>query len=306
MRAVQYSRFGGPEVLELVEVATPEPGPGELRVRVHTAGLNPVDWKIFTGWHPVYTKSVSFPAGVGSDFFGVVEAIGDDVTGFQLGQAVFGLNGAVSLRGAIADYLVAPAELVLPAPVGLEPAIGGALGIVGRTAAAGIEALQLQSGETVLVTAGASATGLIASQLALRAGAHVLGTASPQKFDLLRSFGIEPIDYHDDLAEALAQHGPVDAVYDSSGRGEVEIALAAGVPANRINTIVTGGDAPAGVYTAGSAHARPDALAELAELAASGELVLPVVEYPLEAFREAYAELMSWHPRGKIVLRLSD
>jgi NADPH:quinone reductase-like Zn-dependent oxidoreductase len=300
-RRVEYTRFGGPEILELVEVARPEPGPGQIRVHVRSAGLNPIDWKIFTG-RAAAAYGVEPPSGNGNDFAGEVDALGAGVTGLEVGALVFG--GA--RNDAQADYLVIDAANVLPVPDGLTLDQAGSLDIAARTAAAAVAAVGVASGDIVLVSAAAGGVGVIASQLAVRAGATVVGTASESNHEFLRSIGVIPVAYGDGLIDRLrdAAPGPFTAALDNHGRASIDAALGLGVATARVNTIA---DRPAaaelGLSAVGGAAASLAELTEVAALIASGDLVLPIDSvYPLERVRDAYEHLMAGHLRGKVVL----
>lgn len=302
-RAVVIRRLGGPEVLEIEERATPQPGPGEILVRVHAAGLNPVDYKIFAGAPSRYP--IELPSGNGNDFAGVVTALGEGVTRVRIGDAVMG-----GCRfHAQADHLVTSADRVIPVPEGLPLELAGALDIAGRTAVASVDALDLGPADTVLVGAAAGGVGIIATQLALRTGTRVIGTAGPDNQERLRQLGAVPVLYGDGLVDrihAVSRSG-ITAALDNAGRGTVQAALEAGAPASRINTIAdTDAIERHGVLNVGGHTATGlDEIRRIAALVAAGEVVVPLeAEYPLERVREAYEHLMTGHLAGKIVLRL--
>lgn len=299
MRAVRYARFGAPEVLELVEVPDVQPGPGQVRVRVQAAGLNPVDYKIFHG-PAAEAYGVSLPSGVGHDFAGVVDRVGDGVVGFAPGDAVFGGKR----NEALADFVVVDAvELLLLTPPGLATEVAGSLAVAGRTAWASVAAVGVSRADTVLVSAAAGGVGVLAAQLARRAGATVIGTAGPANHAFLRELDVIPVAYGDDLVErvrAIAP-GPVTACLDNHGADTIDAALELGVPLARINTIAARGHR--GAVGAGAQQASTADLAQVALLLAEGELVLPIAAvFPLERAREAYERLETGHLRGKIVL----
>jgi NADPH:quinone reductase-like Zn-dependent oxidoreductase len=300
-RRVIYAEHGGPEVLTLVEAEIPEPGAGQVRVRVQAAGLNPVVWKTFRGGG---MYGVPLPSGVGNDFAGVVDALGVGVTGFELGDAVYG--GA--RHYAEADYLVIDADKLLQRPSGLSLEQAAGLDIVGRTAIASVRAIEVVPGDVVLVSAAAGGVGGLASQLAIRAGATVVGTASAANHDYLRSIGVIPVAYGDDLLERLrdAAPGPFTAALDNHGRHSIDSALALGIEPRRVNTIADRSVvAEYGISDVGGGAASIHDLPELAQLIASGEIQFPIDStYPLEQVRQAYEHLMAGHLRGKVVLTL--
>jgi len=299
-RMVRYERFGGPDVLELVEVEAPSPGPGQVRVSVQAAGLNPVDAKIFEGTPAAERFGAVPPCGVGHDLAGVVDEVGEGVEGFAPGDAVFG--GA---RGrALADYALVDVDgILLHTPEGLAVEQAGALAISGLTASGAVAEVAPLPGETVLVSAAAGGVGVLAAQLAVRSGATVLGTCGERNDDFLRSIGVTPVRYGHGLRDRVRELAPsgVDAVLDFHGMDTIILALELDVP--RINSVATREFADRGVTSAGRTEASLDDLARVAELIASGELVLPIeAVYPLQRAREAYERLATGHLRGKIVL----
>lgn len=301
-RRVTYSQHGGPEVLDLVEAPMPEPGLGQVRVRVQAAGLNPVDWKTFTNYAVAYAQPL--PAGNGNDFAGVVDALGDGVTDFAIGDDVFG-----GLRHfAQADFLVIDADKLLHRPDGLSVEQAAGLDIVGRTALASVAAVKLRPGDVVLVSAAAGGVGVVASQLAVRAGATVIGTASEANHEYLRSLGVIPVAYGDDLVARLrdAAPAPFTAALDNHGRESIDAARELGIAPARINTIADrSAVAEFGISAVGGAAASIPQLAELADLVAAGEIDFPIDStYPIDNVREAYEHLIAGHLRGKVILTL--
>lgn len=300
-RAVRYERFGGPDVLEVVEVDPREPGPGEVRVRVTAAGLNPVDYKIFGG-AAASRYGATLPNGVGHDFAGIVDRTGEGVTRFSPGQRVYGGKR----NEALADELIIHQDdLILPAPDGLETDAAAALAIGGRTACACVDALAITAEDTVLVSAAAGGVGVLASQLAVRRGAVVVGTASEANHEFLRELGIIPVAYGDGLADRVREAAPdgITAAIDTHGPETVDVALQLGLPLTRINTIAARGYR--GAQGKGGPDASADDLASVAALVAADELVLPIDSvYPLERAAEAYEHLMAGHVRGKVIVAM--
>ncbi|RNE64110.1 NADP-dependent oxidoreductase [Cryobacterium tepidiphilum] len=302
-RYVRFDRFGGPEVLHILEDEPPQAGPGQVRVRVHAAGLNPVDWKIMKGGPAAAQYHGVPPCGNGNDFAGVVDQVGDGVTTLQVEDAVLGGKRMF----AQADYVVVDADRVIRKPEALDFDRAGALDIVGRTAWATVSSLKLTARDTVLVSAAAGGVGVLAAQLARRTGATVIGTASPDNADFLRSLGVIPVAYGEGLVDRVREAAPkLTAALDNHGPATIDVALKLGVPGNRINTIAARGHrTDAGIAGVGGAEATLDDLARVADLLADGEIVLPIdTVYPLERVREAYEHLMRGHLRGKIVLAL--
>jgi NADPH:quinone reductase-like Zn-dependent oxidoreductase len=296
-RAVRFTRYGGPDVLEVVEVDEPHPGDGQVRVAVRAAGVNPFDSKVRRGAVPNLTA----PRGQGSEFAGVVDEVGGTVTTVAVGDEVLGWASSCQ-----ADFVLARATSVAPKPRELDWETAGGLGLVGNTAVRAAGAIALTADDTVLVSGVTGGVGLLSAQFARRAGATVIGTAREAHHDFLRSLGIIPVAYGEGLAEALTTVAPggITAVLDSVGSSIVELALALGVPAGRINSVaIDDGAERYGISTVGGGKKTAAELAELARLAASGELVLPIrAAFPLASVREAYQELETGHGIGKIVL----
>lgn len=305
MRAVRYERNGGPEVLEVVDVPDPHPGPGQVRVRVVASGINPFDGKVMRGAPTQSGARSTFPAGIGSDMAGVVDEVGEGVDASWLGREVLG--GAPFQ--AHAELVVATPDALIDKPARLDWDRAGSLAIVARTASASVRAIAPGPGDTVLVSAAAGGVGVVACQLLLRAGARVIGTASEANHAFLRELGVEPVPYGEGLPAAVRAIAPegITAALDNHGEASVRAALELGAPPQRVNTIAYyAGPAELGVQAVGAGAAEPGDLAEAAELIASGELVLPIeAVFPLEQVREAYALLLGGHLRGKIVLRVA-
>lgn len=215
-------------------------------------------------------------------------------------------------RDAQAQFVTLPAARVVPRPRRLSPDQGGALYVVGTTAWACVQAVRPRAGETIVVAGAAGGVGILASQLARRTGARVVGTASPDHHAFLAGLGIAPVAYGDgmlDRIRALAPDG-VDAFVDAHGEGNVAAALALGVPSHRINTTIDFAAAEEhGAQALGQSAVREPGrvVAELAELIADGELEFPIRRrYPWDKVREAYDELAEGHGLGKIVLHVGE
>ena len=303
MRAVRYDRYGGIEVLEVREVDPPAPGPGEVLVRVRAAGTNPGEAKVREGVYAERWPS-TFPSGQGSDLAGVVEALGPGVTGWAPGDEVVGW---VDDRSSHAELAAVPVGQLVRKPEGLPWEQAGALHVVGATAWAAVEAVGAGAGDVVVVSGAAGGVGSLAVQLAATRGARVIGLASPANHEWLAEHGAIPVAYGEGVEQRIRAAAPdgVDAFIDTHGDGYVDLALALGVPAERIDTIIDfAAAARTGVRTDGNAvGARAEVIAELAARLADGRLDMPVAgTYPLERVRDAYRELERGHTRGKIVL----
>jgi NADPH:quinone reductase-like Zn-dependent oxidoreductase len=302
-RAVRFDEYGGIDVLWVVDVDPPLPGPGELLVRVRAAGINPGESKIRQGLlHERWPST--FPSGQGSDLAGVVEQVGDGVDGFAVGDEVIGFTDN---RASQAELVVVDAGNVTRRPPNVPWEVAGALFVAGSTAWAAVRAVAAGSGDTVVVSGAAGGVGSLTVQLAVHAGATVIGLAGEANHDWLREHGVIPVTYGDGVADRVraAAPGGVDAFIDLAGGGYVELALQLGVKPERIDTVVDFGAVQThGVKSEGSAFgASADVLAELAGLIAEGTLEVPIAAvYPLDQVRDAYAELEKGHTRGKIVL----
>ncbi len=304
-RAVRFGEYGDVDVLTVVDVEDPAPGPGELLIRVKAVGINPGEGKIRQGlMHERWPAT--FPSGQGSDLAGVVEAVGDGVDGFAVGDEVIGFTDN---RASQAELVVIDAGHATPRPPGVRWEVAGALFVVGATAYAAVRAVALSEGDTVVVAGAAGGVGSITIQLARRAGATVIGLASEANHQWLRDHGAIPIAYGEGVADRIraAAPGGVDAFVDTVGGGYVELALELGVAPDRIDTIADfEAVARHGVKAEGNAAgASAETLAELAALIGAGELEIPIAAtYPLDRVRDAYTELERNHTRGKIVLTL--
>jgi NADPH:quinone reductase-like Zn-dependent oxidoreductase len=299
MRAVQFSEYGGPEVLHVAEVEEPHAGAGQIRVAVRAAGVNPIDWKLRSGAMRE-VMPVALPSIPGIDVAGVVDEVGDGVSGVAPGDEVFGSAVASGMAEyAVLEHFAAkPAELSWPEAGGLSVAVE----TTGRT----LRQLGLERGHTLVVNGAAGGVGLAAVQFALARGARVIGTASEGNHEFLRSLGAEPTTYGDGLAErvrALAPDG-VDRALDVAGQGPLQdLVDVAGGP-EHVLTIADYSAPQLGVRVSSGAEDRAwDALAEAAELHREGRFTLPVAQtFTFEQAPEAHRLSEGGHVRGKLVL----
>lgn len=306
MRAMTYDRYGAPDLLQLTEQPTPKVGPGEVLVRVRTASVNPVDWKMMAGYLD-RLMPVWFPVVPGWDVAGVVEAVGLDTPEFSVGDEVLAYNRKDFVRdGTFAELTCVPVRSVARKPKGLEWDAAAGLPLAGLTAYQLLTRLKLSERDVVLVHAAAGGVGVLGVQLAKAKGARVIGTASPKNHDFLRSLGVEPVAYGEGLAErvrALAPEG-VDLVADFVG-GVLDVTRAVLREGGRHGSI-----ADPSVREAGGLYAwvRPsgEELQVLADMAAAGRLVVPIAEtFPLEQAADALKLNQTGHARGKIIVRVS-
>jgi len=300
MKAVRFDQYGGIDVLRVADVPVPEPGHGEVLVKVKAASINPGEAKIREGWfHAIFPAT--FPSGEGSDLAGIVAKIGPGVQGFAAGDEVIGFTDR---RASHAEYVRVEMQNLTAKPAMVSWEVAGSLAIAGSTAYAAVRAVSLKPGDTVAVSAAAGGVGSIAVQLARRTGARVIGIASPANHDWLAKHGVKPVAYGNDLSDRLRQEG-IDAFIDTHGGGYVKLAIDLGVAPSRINTIIDfSAVGEYGVKFEGSESAKNAAvLAELAGLVASGALEVPIAAtFPLENVRAAFELLEQGHTRGKIVL----
>jgi NADPH:quinone reductase-like Zn-dependent oxidoreductase len=302
-RAVRFDQYGGLEVLKVVEVDRPLPGPRSVLVRVKAAGINPGEASIRKGLFAERWPS-TFPSGQGSDLAGVVEEVGSEVKNVAVGDEVIGFSND---RSSQAELVVVEADNLVPRPRNVSWEQAGSLFVAGTTAYAAVRSVALNAGETVVVSGAAGGVGSIAVQLAKNAEARVIGLAGEANHKWLSEHDVIPVTYGDGVEERIrtASGGKVDAFIDTYGGGYVELALKLGVAKNRIDTII---DFPAaakyGVKTEGNHEAaNAEVLTQLAGLLAAGRLEIPIAKvYPLAEVREAYRELEQRHTHGKIVL----
>ncbi|HTW65217.1 MAG TPA: NADP-dependent oxidoreductase [Bryobacteraceae bacterium] len=301
--AVRFDKYGGLEVLQVVEVDRPTPGPGKVLVRVKAAGINPGEASIRKGVFADRWPS-TFPSGQGSDLAGIVEEVGPGVANVAVGDEVIGFTNE---RASQADFALVESSNLVPRPASVSWEEAGALFVAGTTAYAAVRSVALSAGDTVVVSGAVGGVGSIAVQLARNAGAKVIGLASDANHKWLTDHGVIALSYGDGVEGRIraASGAKVDAFIDTFGGGYVELALKLGVAPNRIDTIIDfAAAAKYGAKTEGSFEAaNAEVLAQLAGLLAAGRLEIPIAKvYPLSRVREAYRDLEQRHTRGKIVL----
>lgn len=306
MRAVRIHRYGGPEVLSYEEAPAPQPAAGEVRVRVHAAGVNPVDWKIREGWLKDRLNH-TLPLILGWDISGEVEAVGADVTRFKIGDPVFS-RPDISRDGAYAQYIAIRESELAFKPRSLDHVHAAGVPLAALTAwQALFDAARLESGQTVLVHAAAGGVGSFAVQLANWIGARVIGTASARNREFVLGLGAdEVVDYRSTPFEQAVRD--VDVVFDTLGgdvqRRSWQVLKPGGV---LVSILEVPSEAEAQTHQARGAYVfvQPNALqlAEIASLIDTGTLFSPVeTVLPLTEVRAAHELSQSGHARGKIVL----
>ena len=302
-KAVRFNQYGDIDVLQVVDVERPAPGPGQVLVSVKAAGINPGEASIRKGLYADRWPA-TFPSGQGSDLAGVVAAIGEGVEGFTVGDEVIGFTNK---RASHAEFVVVEASDLTHRPHNVSWEAAGSLFIVGTTAYAAIRAVSLKKGDTLLVSGAAGGVGSIVVQLAVKEGAKVIGLASPAHHQWLSDHGVIPVAYGEGIEERIraASDNHLDACIDTFGADYVELALKLGVRPERIDTIINfEAVAKYGVKAEGNAEGASAAvLADLAQRIDQRELEIPIARtYPLASVREAYRELEQRHTHGKIVL----
>lgn len=303
VKAVRFHQYGDIDVLMVEEVELRPPTANQAVVQVRAAGINPGEAKIREGLlHERFPAT--FPSGEGSDLAGTVVAVGDQVTQWAVGDDVLGWSFD---RSSHAEQVVVPADQLVAKPAALSWEAAGSLYVVGCTAFAAVRAVDPTDADTVVVSAAAGGVGTIVVQLLRLRGARVLAIASNRHADWLQAHGAIVVNYGDGLEDRIraAAPGGVTAFIDLYGPEYVHLAIALGVARDRINTIAAFEAASElGVKAEGSGAATStDVLAEMAELAASGKIDVPIAAtYPLDQVRDAFAELEQGHTLGKIVL----
>ncbi|BCI56106.1 oxidoreductase [Mycolicibacterium litorale] len=301
-RTAQFTEYGDPDVLRVVDAPLPTPGPGQVRISVRAAGINPIDWKIIAGFMREQIP-LQLPAGAGTDVAGVVDAVGPDVTEWAVGDAVLG----VSTTPSFAEYALAGSGDLVGKPDSLSWEVAGSLAGAGGTAYAVLKRLGVTAGDTLLIHAAAGGVGTFAVQLAKARGVEVVGTASERNHEYLRSLGATPVAYGDGLRERVREAAPrgVDAVLDASGRGEVPLSIElTGDPA-RVLSLVAFDAAGTGIqlHVGGAGGELQAALRDLVALIEQNRLTVSVSRtYPLDEVAAALDLSRSGHVTGKIVI----
>ncbi|MEO3868617.1 NADP-dependent oxidoreductase [Nonomuraea sp. B12E4] len=300
-RAVMFFEYGEAEVLRVAECEMPEPGPGQVRIAVRAAGVNPIDWKIRSGAMAA-VMPVRSPAVPGVDVAGVVESVGPDVTDVAVGDEVFGK----ALSGSYAELALADRDAIAAKPAAVSWEVAAALPVAATTAYHVFAQLPLARGETIVIDGAAGGVGTVATQVARHREITVIGTASPANHDYLRSLGAIPVSHGAGLADRVRAvvTGGVDAAVDASGRASLaELVELTGNP----DRVISIADASAQSLGARFAYGEPEdmsgILAEVIALVAAGTITLPIARaYPLTDAAAAHRESQAGHVRGKLVL----
>ena len=307
--AIVAGAYGGPEVLSVTEIDPPTPGPGQGAVTVRAAGVNPIDWKLYSGAYG--TDPAGLPMRLGFEVAGTLSAIGDGVSGWQVGDEVM-----ARVQGGYADAVLADATALIPKPAALDFDQASGLLLAGATAVHCLVATAVGPGDTVLIHGAAGGVGHLAVQAAVARGARVIGTAGEHNHEMIRRLGGDPVSYGAGLADrvrALAPGGVTVAV-DTVGTAEAldvseelvadraRIATIANFARGTADGILVLGNGPGGDPGDDIRRAAGD---ELAALAADGRLTVVVGRaFPLREAAEAHRAGMTGHGAGKIALRV--
>jgi NADPH:quinone reductase-like Zn-dependent oxidoreductase len=297
MRKVSFAEFGGPEVLRVIEAEKPHAGPGQIRVAVRAAGVNPVDWRIREGQR-LQAHPLSLPSGIGQDAAGIVDEIGDGVEGLDLGDRVFG-------RGAdtYADHAVLTSWARIPAGMTFEAAVG--YPTVVEAALRAIREVGVHPGETLLINGASGGVGSAAVQIALSRGIVVIGTASAANQQYLSELGALSTTYDTGWVDRVRNLGSIDSAVDVTGNGVIaDLVELTGDP-QRVVTIADLSAPAQGVRFLGVGGDMFAALAEATDLIERGLLTIPVdATYSLEDAATAQADSQAGHTRGRRVIIL--
>jgi NADPH:quinone reductase-like Zn-dependent oxidoreductase len=298
MQALRFTTYGDPDVLEWAEAPEPHAGPGEIRIAVRAASVNPIDWKVFSGMMSG-GQPLAGPGYLGYDAAGVVDEVGEGVTGVAVGDEVFGLG-----RHAQAQYAVLGSWAAKPPAI--DWAVAAAAGVAGETAERGLRLLGVKAGDILFVDGGAGGVGAVVVQMAAARGARVIASAGEANHDYLCEIGATPVLYGQGVGARVqaAAGGPVDAVFDVAGKTPIEDLITLVSEPSQVVTIANFAAGRAGVrVTGGGADSRPmQALADVAGLLGHNKLVIKVQTFPFHRAAEAYRISRNGHVRGKLVL----
>jgi NADPH:quinone reductase-like Zn-dependent oxidoreductase len=308
MKAAQLNDYGGTASVKLHEAPKPSPDKGKVLVEVHAAAVNPFDVKLTDGFYGEMFKQL--PATLGSDVAGTVVETGEDVTGFEIGQAVYGMANGGGGQGSFAEFTPVSAKQLAAKPASVDFVVAAALPLTGTSAyQALVDHMDLKAGQKILIHGAAGGIGSLAVQIAKNIGAYVAATASADDADFVKNLGAdEVIDYKtQDFSQLLRDY---DAVFDTVG-GATNVKSYA--------ILKTGGafvsmlEAPNEElvkqkdirYTQQSSRATPERLHKVAKLVDAGKLKVNVDKvFPFEQTAEAMEHLKTGHPRGKVVIQV--
>jgi NADPH:quinone reductase-like Zn-dependent oxidoreductase len=311
-QAIVATSFGGPEALSLIDADVPEPRDGEVTIDVKAAGINPIDYKLYSG--AFGNDMTQLPMRLGMEVSGVVTAVGDRAEGpagaVSVGDAVIGYP----VQGGYAGQVTVSAAAVYPKPDSLSWEQAAGLSLTGVTAYHLLEATDVKAGDTVLIHAVSGGVGLTAAQVAVDRGARVVGTASPNRHEALRQYGVVPVAYGDGLANRVREAAPdgVDVALDTVGTDEaVDVSLELVADKDRIASVAAFGRASeAGIQLLGNGpgadpgeEIRSRGRLVLTDLASQGKLDVVVAQtFSLDHAADAHRLVAGGHAGGKVIL----
>ena len=297
MFALQYKSYGGPEVLSVGEAPDVHAGPGQVRVQVRAASVNPIDWKLRAGYL-AGGKPLEGTGYLGYDAAGVVDEVGDGVTDVAVGDDVFGLGSHT-----VAEFAVLESYARKPASV--DWAVAAAAGLSAETAIRALDLVGVSRGTTLLIDGGAGGVGAVAAQIAIARGATVIASAGQGNQDYLREIRATPVLYGEGLVERVRAIAPggIDAVFDVAGKSPLADLVSLVPEPSQVVTIAQYnlGDSGVQLTTGRSEHAK-QALAETAGLIEQSKLVIKIQTFPFDRAAEAHTISEHGHLRGKLVL----
>ena len=304
-RAVVYTEYGDAGVLEATDLPLVEPGPDQVRVRVHAFGVNPIDWKIRRGYLSG-GQPLDGPTLTGRDLAGVIDAVGEGVTGFAVGDRVAGGTGGAG--GASAEFVTVTSTAIVPLPDSIDFVTAAGINGVGTTAIRVLTLAKLHEGQTLLLHAATGGVGLFVTQLALARQATVVGTTSAGNLDFLASLGAIPVLYGDGWEDRVreAHPGHIDAVIDAAGTGVIPGSLELVVDGGPVVTIA---DFEAKgfnvVLSTGGEPGFEDSLREAVKAVEHGTVKMVIARaFPFDQVADAYRLSETGHVRGKIIVTL--
>ncbi|GAA2785632.1 NADP-dependent oxidoreductase [Saccharopolyspora taberi] len=296
MRAIEFAEYGSSEVLTLQEADLPEPGPGQARVAVRFAGVNPFDWKVRAGIMP---GVVRLPYRPGLELSGVVDAVGEGAA-VAVGDEVLGW----AATGSYAEYALA--SVLVPKPETMSWQDAAALPVAGEAALRAVGLLAVESGEVVLIHGASGVVGSLATQLAVARGATVIGTCGGDSAEIVESLGATPVAYGEGLVERVRAISPrIDAVLDAAGKGALPDSMELRGGTERIVTLADPAAFDLGITFSSKGNQNTEVLTELTDLAAADRLLIRQARsYPLAEAAQAQDDSATGHSGGKILLDL--
>jgi NADPH:quinone reductase-like Zn-dependent oxidoreductase len=298
MWALQFTEYGEPEVIILGEAPEPHAGPGQIRIVVRAASVNPIDWKVRSGLY-AQGKPLEGTGYLGFDAAGVVDEVGEGVTGVAVGDDVLGLGSNTQAEFALLDSWVRK-------PSSVDWAVAAAAGVVSETAERVLRLLGVTEGTKLFIDGGAGGVGSAATQFAKARGAMVIASASEANQGYLREIHAIPVVYGEGMVERVQalQIGKVDAVLDTVGKTPIDDLISLTTEPSQVVSIANFGAAASGArVTGGGADSQPmKALAEAAELLEQSKLVIKIQTFPFDRAAEAHQISQDGHIRGKLVL----